>query len=285
MDDSALEEYLLKLNSEFSSSGLEHKKRPWEALRRYSTDHNVSVSISSSTADRIFKWFEKRSKPGANEIGSLFNSVYFYDGEFWDISIPLSYGRVQLNALDSLAEMPSPIKAQLMNENNELWKYTIFWADCVDYAHGLEDLTKTGKISGFGKELLFAGSQELKTAIQLLSQNKPDPRSILNSRMAVEIFIKSFIALKIGLSQSEAKSLGHNLVKGLKRFVEVSGYEDFMKIEKDLKIFPRVEERYKEQSLTRGDLWLAFTIAQSFGTIVAREFTGRNTLEQVFSHT
>ncbi len=277
------DDYLKGLNAEFSSMGMEHRKRPWEALRRYSSDKGVPVGLSSSAANKIFAWFDVHSKPGVHLIGCLFESVYFYDGEFWKLSIPVSYGRVSLNALDSIIDMPESTQEQMMADNTAAWKYAIFWADCLDYAHGLEDISKDQKLHKFGKELLFAGSQELKSAIQLLGQSSPESRAILNSRMAVEIFIKSFIALKAGLDKKEAKKIGHNLSAGLEEFIKVSGFSHLKDIEDEFSIFPDIHERYSKQSLSRESLWKGFSIAQSFGTLVAREFTGRNTLEQVFS--
>lgn len=96
------EEWLKKLNKEFRDAGVEQRRRPWEAIRRYSDEFHVSIDISSGLAKQIFEWFAAHSKPGAHQVGSLYESVYFYDSAFWSVSIPIVYGTAKLNALESL---------------------------------------------------------------------------------------------------------------------------------------------------------------------------------------
>lgn len=84
------EEWLTNLNTEFRAAGIEQRRRPWEAIRRYSEDFNTSVNFSSDVAKTIFKWFEANSKPGAHHVGSLYEAVYFYDAQFWVVSIPIT---------------------------------------------------------------------------------------------------------------------------------------------------------------------------------------------------
>lgn len=215
------EAWIANLNTEFRSDGVDQQRRPWEAVRRYSLDFNTSVELSSDIAKKIFEWFKAHSKPRVHQIGSLYEGVYFYDSQFWVVSVPITYGTVQLNAPDSLHEMPEVIKQEMMADSYQAWDYTIYWANCLDYGMGIDDLRKTKGLNEFGIQLLMSGDQELRSATSILSQHRPDPRAILNCRMALEIFFKSYIALKAGLSEREAKAIGHDLSKGLDRFIEV----------------------------------------------------------------
>lgn len=117
------EEWIANLNTEFRAKGVEQRRRPWEAIRRYSEEFNASVDLSSDIAKTIFKWFEVHSKPGVHQIGSLYEAVYFFDSQFWVVSIPITYGTVQLNALDSLREMPESIKQEMMADHKQAWDY------------------------------------------------------------------------------------------------------------------------------------------------------------------
>ncbi len=75
-----------------------------------------------------------------------------------------------------------------MTEGKFAWDYAIFWADSVDYGLGIDDLRKSPRLNEFGLSLLMAGDQELRSAVAMLKQHRPDSRAILACRMAVEIF-------------------------------------------------------------------------------------------------
>ena len=277
------EKWIANLNREFRTAGIDQRRRPWEAIRRYSEEFNTSVDMTSDVASNIFKWFEEHSKPGVYQIGSLYEAVYFYDSQFWVVSIPIAYGTVQLNALDCLHEMPENIKLEMMADHRQAWEYAIYWADCLDYGMGIDDLRKAQGLNEFGAQLLMSADQELRAATSILSQHRPDPRAILNCRMALEIYFKSYIALKIGLSQNQAKTIGHNLNKGIDKFIEASGLSDWERARDLLSVFPEIHERYKEQDITLKRLWDGYSLAHSVGTVIIREFTDRNTLEQVMA--
>ena len=120
------EDWLKRINKEFQDKGVEQKKRPWEALRRYSIEFNAYIDFDSDIAKYIFNWFETRSKPGTHQIGSLYESVYFYDTQFWSVSIPLTMGREQPNPLDSLFQMPDVIKDELIESKQQALSYKLF---------------------------------------------------------------------------------------------------------------------------------------------------------------
>jgi hypothetical protein len=216
-------------------------------------------------------------------MGSLYEAVYFYDAQFWVVSIPITFGTVRLNAFDCLHEMSEGIKHELMVDSRRAWDYAIYWAECLDYGMGIDDLSKTQSLDAFGIQLLMSADQELRAATSILSQRHPDPRAIFNCRMALEIFFKSYIALKTGLTENEAKAIGHNLNKGLDRFIEVSGLNCREKARELLKVFPEIHERYKAQDFTFQELWNGYSFAQSIGAVIIREFTDGNTLEQVIA--
>lgn len=278
-----LEKWLENLNSEFRSNNIEQPKRPWEAIRRYSTEFKTSIDISSDLAKQIFDWFEKNSKPGVHKVGSLYEAIYLFDTQFWTVSIPIVYGQVELNSLDCLTEMPSHIKNQIHGNKDLIFDYVTFWADSVDYGLGVNDLKSDSNLDSYGKQLLLSGDQELRAATSILKQHRPDSRAILSSRMALEIFFKAYIALKVGLTDNQARKIGHDLNKGLSKLIEVSGYDHWESLRPLLSVFPEIRERYSEQDFSQEQLWQAYSFAHSVGALIVRDFTDRNTLEQVMA--
>lgn len=276
-------EWLKKINQEFRDAGIEPRKRPWEALSRYSTEFRISFTLSSSIATAIFEYFESQSKPGAHHIGCLYESIYFFDAEFWTVSIPTAYGTVRLDAVNSLQEMPETLKEELISTPKTAWDFVLYWADCIDYGMGISDLSKSNNLDPFGYQLLMAADQELRSAVSQLKEKRPDSRVLLTCRTATEIFLKAYIALKVGLTERQAKDIGHDLKKAFDLFLETSGYVEWAVLKSKLDVFPSIRERYNGQSRPSADLWNGFALAQSIGAVIVREKTGRNTIAQVLS--
>jgi len=246
---------------------------------RLSEQYGIQVKIPSAFSDEVFTWFKRRTKPGSDFIGSLYKSVYYYDSEFWPVKVPIIYGAVAVDPMTCITGMPDQIREKFNRTRGS--DYLVFWADCMDYAFGFDDLARSSGLDMYGLELIRAADQELRSSVTLLLEARPNNRAILTSRMATEIFMKSYIALKVGLSEKEAQGIGHNLVKGLKRFVAVSGMTHLKNLEQKLIVFPSVGNRYNEQNVSSSELWEGFAIAQSFGVLVTRDFTERRLIEPV----
>jgi len=277
-----ISEYELeKLNEELRKEDIEPRARPWEAIKRISERTNRSISFPSPETNFIFKWFELNTKPGSHTVGLLHKGVYYYDSAFWSVSIPIIFGSTQLNALDALNEMPPKIKNSLVENRKAIWDYVIFWADCIDFGYAYDDLYRSKKHDAFGRQLLTAGYEELSSATTLLLEHRPNKRAIMNCRMATEMLLKCFIAFKVGLTEFEAKRLGHNLEKIFDRFLDISKYQHLSEIKGLLRVFPDIHERYKAQEVNNASLFKGYCFAQSIGALIARAFTDRNTLPQV----
>ena len=277
-----ISEYELeKLNEELRKEDIEPRRRPLEAIKRISVRTNRSFIFPSAETDFIFKWFEANTKPGSHTVGLLHQGVYYYDSAFWSVSIPIIYGSVQLNALDALHEMPQKIKSSLFENRKAIWEYVIFWADCIDFGYAYDDLYSSENHDTFGRQFLCAGYEELSSATTLLLEHRPNKRAIMNCRMATEMLLKCFIAFKDGLTESQAKRLGHNLENIFDRFLDISNYQHLSESKGLLRVFPDIHERYKAQEVDNSSLFDGYCFAQSIGALIARAFTDRNTLPQV----
>ena len=270
-----------EINKELQKENIGHRERPWKALARISEKLKTSISMPSKESDLIFDYFEKHGKPGSQEQGDFHKSIYYYDSEFWLVSIPLIYGTVQINALEALKEMPESIIKSLTQDKQNYWLYIFYWADCIDFGYGYDDLYVNKEYDSFGIQLLHAGYEELSSASSLILENPPNRRAIINARMATEMLLKSYICFKKGLSESEAKKLGHNLNEAFNQFIKCSGHMHLKKIKKLLEVFPKIHERYSQQTASNQEIFDAFSFAQSIGAILVREFTDRNTIEQI----
>ena len=277
------EEWLNKINDEFRRSNTPPGKRPFEAISRLSQESGVSISLSSPEARRIFDWFKNNSKPGAHAIGVLYESCCFYDATFWKVVVPIGYGTFKLNALEALPEMPHSVKNALMSDPPSRLNYMLFWADCVDFGYGYDDMIKLNREDKFGLEMLRASYEELQAAKSMLLEHRINRRAMMASRMSTEMILKSYIAMKVGLSDQEAMSLGHNLEKSFHRFIEAAGNIKLKALEPLTAVFPEIHRRYEGQRHNPSDLWLAFGFAQTLAAYLTREFTDRDMQSQILS--
>ncbi len=278
-----LEEYLETLNEEFKQNHIEHKKRPFEFISRYSTAINKPINLSSDFAKYIFDWFEKRAKDGAYSIGSLYTSVYYYDAQFWELSIPIFFGTVELNLLESLKEMSASDKEKILKNDKQKLDYIAFWSDCLDYSMGFSELCQKTDINSFGKSLLLSANEELQSATNNLLSLPVQKRAILNCRTAVENSLKAYLALKRDLTEKEAKDFGHNLSKLLDETIKISSNEHLNILKDRLRMLPNIEARYREQTLTLLELWDGYVLAQYINSFVVRDFTGHHSFTNMLN--
>jgi hypothetical protein len=279
--DPELERWLQKTNEQLRAQDVAHRTRPFDALRLYSMERQQSIDMSSDTARQIFEWFKINAPAGAHAVGSAYESVYYYDSVFWVISVPILFGTVSLDARESILAMPEPTKTALFATASRSWDYVIFWADCVDYGLGSPELRKKPGLDEFGNRLFAAADEELRAATLLLRQHRPQPRAMMNCRNATEMFFKSYLAMKGQLTDKDARTLNHDLKKGLEKFIEVSGFDLWRNAESKLSVFPEISDRYDGLIASNADLATGFAFAQSVGAVMTREFTGHNLMQQV----
>lgn len=275
------EEWLNKINSEFSMDNMPHIKRPFEALRIYSVEFGCSISFNSDLAKFVFNWFYRNTKSDAHKLGPIYISTFFYDGEFWDLDIPQFFGTVNLDPYNSLKNMPESIQERLAKNSEESTEYLLHWADCFDFGLGFDVVGKSDGLNEFGSNFLKAGYEELSSAASLLRAPKVNPRAVMDARLAVEMFFKAYAGLNGQLAEKEAMRMSHHLEKGLKKMVDVSGDHSLAELEPKLSIFPEISDRYKAQTMSNGELWECFQLAQHIGALVLRNFSGYDALSDI----
>ncbi|MCX5804090.1 MAG: hypothetical protein NTU69_11280 [Proteobacteria bacterium] len=274
------EEWLENINKEFSKNDIPHRKRPWLAWGEWSKYTGMPISMNDEVVKKIFYWFEKNTKAGSQQIGSMYTGVFYYDSCFWPILVPIIYGTVRVDARDSLKTMPETIVTRLWGDQGKLFEYISVWADCFDYAFGIDDIKKRRTPGGFAQTLLNSGDQQLKATIALLLENTPNAKAMESARMSTEMFLKAFLAAKAGLTEMEAKDrIRHDLEKALKECLDVEAKSKLKKIQSNLNVFPGIEDRYKGTYKAPKELWRGYAIAQFIASTVVRSFSGRNIIE------
>jgi hypothetical protein len=206
----------------------------------------------------------------------MFTGAFYFDTFFWPLHIPIVYGQVQINALDCVDTMPQSIKEQLRARPSELWRLALYWADCVDYAYGLDDIQKLQSLSGRALEFMLSGDRELSGAIAQLTIPRPNPKAILGLRMATEIFLKAVLIQESNATEADLKRLGHRIPDITKQCRVVTGNELYDAVIADAKIFPDIHERYDATEWPMVQVWHAAVVTQAVGAALARRYSDRD---------
>ena len=212
------EQWLKDINEELRRRDVPPRQRPWLALEKWAKYTGMPLALDDDVVKTISAWFEKNTKAGSQQMGSLYIGAYCYDSSLWPVFIPICYGSVKFYPQDALKTMPESVVEGLFRDLNKAGEYVSVWADCFDYAFGLDDLKKIDGFGPFTRELLNSGDQQLRATVALMFQDRPSPKAMESGRMSTEIFLKAFLAAYDGLTENDAKrKFGHHIEKALDR--------------------------------------------------------------------
>jgi HEPN domain-containing protein len=269
------ESWLEEVNQEFTKNETPHRHRAEEAIRIWNEVTSIPISLSSIRARKIREWFRANIKPGSDWVGPIADVPFYHDGAFWEVTIPLCYGRPQINPLD-LLRMPASVKLRFCQERNDIFVYLKFWADAFDYYYTVDDVRSTFSNNPLLQGFIEAGREHLTLAAQLLLETRPNPKAAESARTAIEIFLKILLIHRANATEKEVRALGHDLKKLIKRCLETEPSSDLRRIEPKLDLFPDISARYRADEIGSRQLWEIYSTALAAGVIVMRPMSDRN---------
>jgi len=266
------DQWLYDLNRELRAAGVPPKDRPKMAWDRWAEETGWRVMISDPRVKRIFSWFAEHSKPGSQYLfDPTFRGVFFFDVCFWPVVIPMVFGEVTLNLYDSVKKMNRWMLGELNSDTDSSALYIAHWNDCYSYHKRRSGVIPNGDEWQFARDLFLSADQELTATVALLLLEPPNARALGSSRMAIEMFMKAYLALRGGLNEARAKDFGHDLTKLCKSATE-SGVS-LSDLEGELAGIPDVRQRYRGDVGDRGQMWVNYRLAQQVATRIAEELT------------
>jgi hypothetical protein len=284
----ALEEWLFLANQRYKEAGVEHAARPWKAVSEYSIEFRHSFIMGRSGPDEfIFEWFKQRSKTGSQEIGSLYESAFYYDGCFWGLRIPFGFGSFCLELDACVGEMPEVLKREL---SKEMDVDTVFsrkllehWSNCIDYAYGLGALVEGEVFKGLALTRIESADQDIRAANHLLLVDKANPICAQSYRFAAEKLLKAagWHAGAITSEEEEQRRFNHGLKDLAKACAQKTGAQFFEEIPASVSTFPRWSSRYEKSEKDNASLWQATFLAQSIAADIVRLYSDRNSKAQI----
>lgn len=175
--------------------------------------------------------------------------------------------------------MPTPIKERLSSLTEDAVVYASHWMNCMDYAYGFNEMRQTNKLQSATLNLLSAADGDLCGAMSQLLEIRPNRKSILSLRMAVEIFLKSVLVERLSLSDKELRAISHDLPSAANECFKATSCEAFSLIESNVALFPSVNARYEVPRWPNEALWEAIVLTQYAAATVSRVLSGQDLRE------
>jgi len=172
--------------------------------------------------------------------------------------------------------MPLSIKEHVSQSHQDLWNLALYWANCCDYAYGIDDISKQGKLNGKALVFIQNGDRELTGAIAQLISPRPNTKAILALRMACEIFLKTLLIQERNLTNQQLKKLSHKIEDIAAECFAITHAPEFEAIAKTKSAFPDVSDRYDGAESKLSEVWDALCITQIAASAVIRQYTDRD---------
>lgn len=269
-----LEQWLEPLNDHFNEEKVPFDQRAWLAKWEWAKHNNLSLDHDTKSNLYIDRWFSNLIPLKSNLIGPIYYGAYFYANDFYPIMVPLAFGLVKIDMDNSFRSMSHKLYTQLKSVPAILNDMVGIWAACIDYGFGIENLLRGKRSSKF----IISADQEIRASVSLLLERRPNNRAMQSARMAIEMFLKGYIDLKEGLSDSAAMKLKHDLKKCLNNCLNLNPDSVLNKILDYIDKLPSIFERYEGKKYPLNELNNAYRIAQFVGTTIVRNFTDRDTM-------
>ena len=270
------DEWIQAADDQLSAADMAVRTRPAEALVAWCEAHGPT-GFSSPEARAIFDWYERNYPPGTFSVGSLFTGAFYFDQALWPVHVPVGYGTFQVTINRMVANMTKMIGDRLSRNGQSLSDLTALAVDCLDYGYGFDDLRNEPLSSPLARDMLTSGHKELQAAVRVLLSDRPSEKVEESAALAIEMFLKSYLAQHAGLVEEGAKKIGHNLAQALRQCLAHGCSPELHILQGSVGSLPQVAgARYKPRAYSLKELWYAYSLAQFAGACVIRSMTDRD---------
>lgn len=280
--------WLETTNKEFLDRGIAASDRVRRAIQKWRRENAQDItalsdddlSLLSSHHDtqieKIKSYFFTETNKKAGYIGGpVFVGVYYYQGDFWEATVPEIWGQRPLYPFRNLA-MPGGLKNLLAGDKEMKAEYLSFYADCVDYGYSIMEMSSFLKLTELASKLFISGDEHLKAIGAQLTHVRPNSKAILDAAMVAEIFLKASIATKRQLTDDKLLiKISHNLGDAIELCIS-DGVTELSVLKNQLVQLPKVSARYAVEERTFGELWSAYRLVHKTAVAVLRPLLGRD---------
>lgn len=275
-------QWLADTHAEFEEQGVHADDRAGLAEKQFrkefvseskdNDDFSVQWEHLNRQIDRILSHFLTQSNKEQGNVRSMFEGIYYFHGEFWEVRVPIVMGSPRIQAFRYLS-MPPEYQQLLASEPGDVRDYVAVFADTYDYGYGIEEVERKCP-SNFSTQLFRSADKHLRASISLLYQQRASSKAIEEARSAVEIFLKAFLSLKENLTDDKLlRQLNHHLDAAIDRCI-AHGLTELTPLRDGIVGLPDIQTRYEARERTFGELWAAYRLALQTALAVLRPLTG-----------
>ena len=277
--------WLERTNEELSRKNVPIYQRDVKAVLQWQRETGERKDIFEGYPE-VYGFFAEMISP-RNPLAT-FRGVFFFGGEFWPLTFPMTFGTVPINIGHVIAAMGMPASEtkRLLADAQSRYDVASVIGNCLDWIYGFPRVGSSNQLT-FADENLSAADRHLRGAVEtLLSEGRHSPgASMILSAHALENVLKAFLAYHTGLDERQAKTLSHDLERILTKVLTAQHSSDLAALREPLKVYPNItQDRYKQVDYPETQLWEAYRWAQFGLAAVARSLDpGLNMSGAVFN--
>lgn len=262
------EDWLNQINEKLRAQGVDPRQRPWLAVSEFSKEFGVIGPLDEPPFTAIWDWFSSRSRPDSQAILRPAESVFYYDMQFWLFRIPIVIGNARYEPLGAFVDLPPALRMEIETRRDVYAEFMAYFCSCEAVLYGGHQVRVNRSLPEFGRNLFSAGTEELVGAITCLRSTVPTGRPIQQIRMALELFMKSYLVFAYDWGEAPVKALSHRLGEAIGKCESVSGKGVWEQVRKGVGAMPEYHERYGPSEGDLARIWLGVKGAVDAGRIV-----------------
>lgn len=257
-------EWLESINEELSRENVPIHQRDVKAVLKWQRDTGERKDIFEGYPE-VYGFFAAMSSP-QNPFAE-FRGAFFFGGEFWPLTFPMTFGAVPINIDYVIAAMgmPQPEAKRLLADEQSRYEAASVIGNCLDWINGFPRVGSANQLT-FADKNLSAADRHLRGAVETLLSGRGHSRgaSMILSAHALENVLKAFLAHHARLDDRQAKVLNHDLGKILRKVLATPNSSDLTPLQERLKVYPNViQDRYRQVDYPETQLWEAYRWASS----------------------
>ena len=211
----------------------------------------------------------------------MYLGAFMFRDVFFPLRVSIGYGSVLINPIDSLIDVPEVTKRWLFDNHQNGLAFFDQFIDLMDFAYGLDDLEKRGKLPKDTVDYWYLAKQQLESAAATLLLGSFSNYAIIqNCCISTELLLKGAL-MATGVTKqdlaSQKKGYGHNLENLVNESAKSLPNLDKETLLFVVRQFPDyVQSRYDAKGFSRSNLGTFLMNAQFISGEILRQFSDRD---------
>ena len=274
-----LQALVMEVDTTLIDEGFEPFQRPLEACKRIADRLGISFTIGGKKdkfVEAVHFVYESFYRHDDLYMPPMHIGTVMFRDIFLPLKIPVVYGQVEVDPINSLHEVPENTIKWIFQDNETASTLTDQWIDLFDFVYGLDDEARQEHHPVHAIEFWQLAKQQLEGAAATLLGSIDKYTVIQNSIIAMELLLKGAL-LAQGESVASLKKYGHMMKDLVDKACELMPHSDHERLKMVVGRTPRlVERRYEAKDYKRTEIGQIMMDAQFVAGEVLRQFSDQD---------